>query len=199
MSDWTDERKARLEADIRGEPFDGVYLLTRQRADIRAALGEIERRRAEAAAAWKSAIHNKERAEKAEAENDGLRHSLTDAADQLAQHQHDAQIKYDSLWDEASVMLMDEVHDHALTMDNLKGRCEQIVDHYAEACEWREAAHVEAKGVRCAFQERAKAAEAEVERLRGKLQRVRDWLVFAANSDGGIVAEIDAALRGGGE
>ena len=62
--------------------------------------------------------------EKLRAENDGLRHSLTDAADQLAQHQHDAQIKYDNLWDEASVMLMDEVHDHALTMDNLKGRCE---------------------------------------------------------------------------
>lgn len=72
-----------------------------------------------------------ERAEAAEAEveqlraeNDGLRHSLTDAADQLAQQQHEAQIKYDNLWDEASVMLMDEVHDHALTMDNLKGRCE---------------------------------------------------------------------------
>ena len=43
MSDWTDEARARLEADIRGEPFDGVYLLTRQRADIRAALGEIRR------------------------------------------------------------------------------------------------------------------------------------------------------------
>ena len=42
--DWTDEAKARLEADISGEPFDGVYLLTRQRADIRAALEEIERR-----------------------------------------------------------------------------------------------------------------------------------------------------------
>ena len=30
-----------------------------------------------------------------------------------------------------------------------------------------------------------------------KLQRVRDWLKYAANSEGGIVAEIDAAIEGG--
>jgi hypothetical protein len=44
---------------------------------------------------------------------------------------------------------------------------------------------------------RAEKAESEVERLRGKLQRVRDAIKFAANSDGGLVAEIDDALRGG--
>jgi len=34
----------------------------------------------------------------------------------------------------------------------------------------------------------------EVERLREKLSRIRDWLKYAANSEGGIVAEIDGAL-----
>ena len=32
--------------------------------------------------------------------------------------------------------------------------------------------------------------------LRAMLQRTRDFLKFAANSDGGIVAEIDRALKG---
>ncbi len=31
--------------------------------------------------------------------------------------------------------------------------------------------------------------------FRAELQRVRDWLKFAANSEGGIVAEIDEVLR----
>ena len=37
-------------------------------------------------------------------------------------------------------------------------------------------------------------AEEACEELRGKLQRVRDWMKFQANSDGGIVAEIDGVL-----
>ena len=34
----------------------------------------------------------------------------------------------------------------------------------------------------------------EAERLRARLQRVRDWLKYAANSPGGVVAEIDMEL-----
>ena len=36
--------------------------------------------------------------------------------------------------------------------------------------------------------------QCDIERLRGKLQRVRDWLKFQANADAGIVAEIDGVL-----
>ena len=67
-----------------------------------------------------------------------------------------------------------------------------------------EDAHVSCEGWP---RERTLRAEAEVERLRAKLQRVRDAIKFVANSDGGLVAEIDdsltrtpiarAALRGG--
>ena len=39
------------------------------------------------------------------------------------------------------------------------------------------------------------AAEARVKELEAKLQRVRDWIKFAANSESGIVAEIDSALE----
>lgn len=38
-------------------------------------------------------------------------------------------------------------------------------------------------------------ALAELREAMDKLQRVRDWLKHAANSDGGIVAEIDALLE----
>lgn len=34
----------------------------------------------------------------------------------------------------------------------------------------------------------------EIERLEAKLRRVRDWIKFAANSENGIVAEIDETL-----
>lgn len=44
MTDWSDEVEARLEADADGRGAEGCYLLMRQRNDIRAALGEIERR-----------------------------------------------------------------------------------------------------------------------------------------------------------
>lgn len=37
-------------------------------------------------------------------------------------------------------------------------------------------------------------ARREVERLRAKLQTVRDWIKFAANSPGGLVADIDEVL-----
>jgi len=37
--------------------------------------------------------------------------------------------------------------------------------------------------------------ECEIERLQGKLRRTRDYLKFAANSPGGIVAEIDDVLK----
>jgi len=40
------------------------------------------------------------------------------------------------------------------------------------------------------------ALRAEVAFLRAKLQRVRDWLKYAANSEGGIVADIDDVLEG---
>jgi len=36
---------------------------------------------------------------------------------------------------------------------------------------------------------------ADAERLRAKLARVADWLRFAANSEGGIAAEIDEVLE----
>lgn len=34
----------------------------------------------------------------------------------------------------------------------------------------------------------------EIERLQAKLRRVRDWIKSAANSENGIVAEIDDTL-----
>lgn len=37
--------------------------------------------------------------------------------------------------------------------------------------------------------------DAEIARLRRKLEAVRDWLKFQANSDGGIVAAIDYSLN----
>jgi hypothetical protein len=38
-------------------------------------------------------------------------------------------------------------------------------------------------------------AIAEIERLQAKLSRVRDWIKFAANAEGGIAAEIDDAAE----
>jgi hypothetical protein len=35
---------------------------------------------------------------------------------------------------------------------------------------------------------------AERDRMRAKLSRVADWIRFAANSDGGIAAEIDGVI-----
>lgn len=45
------------------------------------------------------------------------------------------------------------------------------------------------------LREELAAAQSGTKYLRSKLQRVRDSLKFAANSPGGLVAEIDAALK----
>jgi hypothetical protein len=43
MTEWNEEVRARLERLAEGKPVLGVYLLKEDAADLRAALGEIER------------------------------------------------------------------------------------------------------------------------------------------------------------
>ena len=54
---------------------------------------------------------------------------------------------------------------------DIRAALEEIRRVTAERDEWKRLAHVEAKGVRCAFEERAEAAEVEVERLRESASR----------------------------
>lgn len=51
-------------------------------------------------------------------------------------------------------------------------------------------------GEQIAIKNRAIAEkDTQIERLRAKLIRVRDWIKFAANSERGIVAEMDDAIE----
>jgi hypothetical protein len=83
--------------------------------------------------------------------------------------------------------------------------CECVICTVAKANREREEARAEVERLRAYVGSEMTRSDfrtaadmrAEVERLRGKLQRVRDAIKFAANSDGGLVAEIDDALRGG--
>lgn len=94
---------------------------------------------------------------------------------------------------------------------SLAALLEEVAQQWYEAfhrmmCE-RDEARAEVERLRKQLASEQRAAKAweitneanyeEVERLRGKLQRVRDAIKFAANSDGGLVAEIDNTLRGG--
>jgi len=66
----------------------------------------------------------------------------------------------------------------------------------AEAAEARLAAIIGAhQGPMESCAERIKAAEALLVEATAKLQRVRDALVYQANSEGGLVAEIDKVRR----
>lgn len=63
--------------------------------------------------------------------------------------------------------------------------------------EWTEsggAAEAHEFGTRRMVREHNKL-RAEAHLLRLKLRRVRDWLKFAANSEGGVVAELDEVLQ----
>lgn len=112
--------------------------------------------------------------------------------------------------------------------DDIRAALEEIRRVTAERDEWKRIAHVEAKGLRCAFRERAEKAEAKLAELESELKWLRDehmdktgqWLkvldenkrlrelleecleIFrhrAFTDRAGIGDRVEAALRGGGE
>lgn len=68
--------------------------------------------------------------------------------------------------------------------DDIRAALEEIRRVTAERDEWKRLAHVEAKGVRCAFEERAEAAEAKLTEAQADLaQEKRDRAWWAARLD----------------
>lgn len=73
-----------------------------------------------------------------------------------------------------------------------KAHCDSCEDWLIDLDHPCEVAEVAAAYVAAAAEREDACREAD--RLRAKLERVRDFLAFHANSDGGLVAEIDHVL-----